>query len=122
VSLPGDDVANAITESGLSIYDDLNDRPDLFFEIDVLEARLAAGLKGLSLDYPLRTRAKVAKAAVAEILGYPVPPSFVKTKPRFPGQNCDVFVQKNNNLQIWNEEESAADSGISGNSRNLQLF
>jgi hypothetical protein len=43
---------------------------------------------------------------VCEALGYPVPKSFKRTKPRFPGQNFDTYVQKSNNLQIWNEQVS----------------
>lgn len=41
---------------------------------------------------------------VCEALGYTAPKSFTKTQPRFPGQNFDVYTQKSNNLQIWNEE------------------
>jgi hypothetical protein len=44
------------------------------------------------------------KSAVCEALGYPVPSSFRKTKPRFPGQGFDTYAQKGNNLQVWNEE------------------
>src|SRR5207302_4736347 len=29
---------------------------------------------------------------------------FKRTHPRFPGQNFDTYVQKSNNLQIWNQE------------------
>ena len=36
-----------------------------------------------------------------------MPKSFLKSKPRFPGQNFDVYTQKSDNLQIWNEELSA---------------
>ena len=54
--------------------------------------------------YPLRTRSKVLKTSVCVALGYPVPKSFRRTQPRFPGQNFDTHVQKANNLQIWNEE------------------
>lgn len=88
----------------LTIYDSLADRPDLFIPAAELENRLRAGLAGLSLKYPLRTRSKVLKAKVCEVLGYPVPKSFTKTQPRFPGQNLDTYVQKSDNLQIWNEE------------------
>ena len=42
------------------------------------------------------------------MLGYPVPKTFKKVQPRFPGQNFDTYVQKSNNLQIWNEEVSAS--------------
>ncbi len=52
---------------------------------------------------PLRTRSKVVKSAVCEALGYPTPLAFKQTQPRFPGQNFDVYVQKSNNLQVWNE-------------------
>jgi hypothetical protein len=59
---------------------------------------------GFDLNYPLRTRSKVLKSKICEILGYPVPASFKKSRPRFPGQDFDTYVQKSNNLQIWNEE------------------
>lgn len=106
MALPGDRIAAEIAASGLSIYDDLVQRPKLFYDLPTLEARLHNALYGLRLDYPLRTRAKVAKAAVAKALGYAAPKSFRKTQPRFPGQDLDVFVQKSDNLQIWNEEVS----------------
>ena len=46
------------------------------------------------------------KSNVCTVLGYPVPEVFRKIQPRFPGQNFDTYVQKSNNLQIWNEEIS----------------
>ena len=96
--------ARLISASDVSIYESLADRPDLFFPREQLEALLDRSLSGLNLDYPIRTRSKVVKAAICEPLGYPVPTSFKKTQPRFPGQNFDTYVQKANNLQIWNEE------------------
>jgi len=93
-----------IAKSGKSIYDMLHDSPEFFFASGDLEAILRAGLVGLDLNYPLRTRSKVLKSKICEILGYPVPASFKKSKPRFPGQDFDTYVQKSNNLQIWNEE------------------
>jgi hypothetical protein len=48
------------------------------------------------------------KSKICEALGYPVPTSFKKTKPRFPGQDFDVYTQKRLNVQIWNEEISAS--------------
>ena len=45
-----------------------------------------------------------------QALGYPRPKSFKKTQPRFVGQDFDTYVQKSDNLQIWNE-------GISPNRR-----
>lgn len=60
---------------------------------------------GISLaGLPPRTRSKFVKEHVCRALGYPIPTSFQRTQPRFPGQNFDVYVQKSNNLQIWNEE------------------
>ena len=93
-----------IAKSGKSIYDTLHDSPEFFFTSGDLESILHAGLVGLDLNYPLRTRSKVLKSKICEILGYPVPVSFKKSKPRFPGQDFDTYVQKSNNLQIWNEE------------------
>ena len=97
-----------IAESKKSIYDpvEIGD-PDLWIPIDILENLLLNKLQGLSLkDLPLRTRSKVLKQAVCKALGYPIPVSFKKTQPRFPGQSFDTYVQKSNNLQIWNEEIS----------------
>ncbi|MBD3329391.1 restriction endonuclease [Candidatus Dojkabacteria bacterium] len=97
-----------ISESSLSIYDriEIGD-PDLWIPTPELEILLDEGLKGLSLQgLPLRTRSKVVKQEVCRVLGYPVPSSFRRTQPRFPGQVFDIYVQKSNNLQIWNEEIS----------------
>jgi len=99
-------IVAAIKAHGLTIYDCLAEHPDLYLDAQQLETVLKVGLRGFSLDYPLRTRSKVIKSKVCELLGYPIPRSFRKTKPRFPGQNFDTYVQKANNLQIWNEEIS----------------
>lgn len=99
-----------IQESGISIYDPINpeDR-DLFIPTYTLEQILSDCLIGFSLDgLPLRTRSKVIKSKICEALGYPTPHSFIKTQPRFPGQNFDVYTQKSMNVQIWNEEVDAA--------------
>lgn len=100
----GQRVREAIREAGVSIYDDLGTRPDLVYDIADLEVLLSEALVGARWDLPIRTRSKVAKETVADALGYPVPSSFKKTQPRFPGQNLDAFVQMADNLQIWNEE------------------
>lgn len=99
---------NRISESNKSIYDTIeNSDIDLWIPINVLENLLQKGLAGLSLkDLPLRTRSKVLKQAVCKALGYPIPDSFRKTQPRFPGQSFDTYVQKSNNLQVWNEAVS----------------
>lgn len=96
----------AIQASGKSIYDPIAiGTPGLWLPGEVLEALLEQGLRGVSLSgLPLRTRSKVVKAKVCEVLGYPIPKAFKRTRPKFPGQDFDVFTQKSNNLQVWNEE------------------
>ena len=71
---------------------------------EILQESLCISLSGLAL----RTRSKVVKTEVCKAIGYPVPGSFKRTQPRFPGQNFDVYIQKSNNLQIWNEELDAS--------------
>ncbi len=98
----------SIKESGLTIYDQIEvGDPTLWIPSVELETILNMSLKGLSLDgLPLRTRSKVVKQKVCESLGYPVPETFKKTQPRFVGQCFDTYIQKSNNLQVWNEELS----------------
>lgn len=98
-----------IRRSGLSIYDPIQiGDPNLWIPTPELEALLDAGMRDISLaGLPLRTRSKVVKEAVCRVLGYPVPSSFKKTQPRFPGQMFDTYTQKSNNLQVWNEELSS---------------
>lgn len=98
----------AITASGLNIYDPIPvGDPHLWIPAPELQALLDEGLRGISLaGLALRTRAKVTKENVCKVLGYPVPKSFKKEQPRFPGQNFDIYGQKSNNLQVWNEELS----------------
>ena len=97
---------SAISRSGLSIYDPVDvGNPDLWVPTPELEELLQSGLDGLRLGgLPLRTRSKVIKQRICRVLGYPVPASFKRTRPRFSGQLFDTYVQKSNNLQIWNEE------------------
>lgn len=99
---------DAIRASAKSIYDPIAvGDPTYWIPTPELEALLDRELKGLSLaGLPLRTRSKVVKESVCRALGYPVPKSFKKTQPRFPGQFFDTYAQKANNLQIWNEELS----------------
>jgi hypothetical protein len=102
------DYKKAIQSSGFDIYTPI-EVGDARFWIPTrhLETLLNRALSGLDLDgLALRTRSKVVKMAVCEALGYPVPKSFKKTQPRFPGQQLDTYTQKSNNLQIWNEELS----------------
>lgn len=97
-----------ISQSGLSIYDPLTGPyGHLFIPTKELESLLQNGLAGKNYgDLPLRTRSKTVNMDICSALGYPVPSSFKKTKPRFPGQDFDKYVQKALNLQVWNEEIS----------------
>lgn len=96
----------AIRQSGLSIYAPIEiGDPEFWIPTPELEQLLTRALAGVSLaELPLRTRSKVVKQHVCRALGYPVLSSFRKTQPRFPGQFFDTYVQKSNNLQVWNEE------------------
>ena len=95
----------AIRQSGLSIYDHIEvDDPNLWIPTPELERLLNAAMVGVTLaGQPIRTRSKCVKKRICLALGYPVPSKFRKTQPRFPGQSLDIYVQKSNNLQIWNE-------------------
>lgn len=96
-----------IIESGQSIYDTPNiEESDLvWYTKDQIEELIAEEMVGKSFHgLPLRTRSKVSKTLVCESLGYEAPNTFKKTKPRFPAQNLDTYVQKSNNLQVWNDE------------------
>jgi hypothetical protein len=98
----------AIRASGLTIYDAVEVGSRLWIPAPELELLLDAGLRGVDLvGLPLRTRSKRVKERVCEALGYPVPKSFGRKRPRFPGQQLDIYVQKSNNLQVWNEQLDA---------------
>lgn len=98
-----------IADSGLTIYDYIYPAdPKLYIPTKCLQGILEDAIIGLSLKgYALRTRSKIVKSEICSALGYPVPTSFKKTQPRFPGQNFDVYTQKSLNVQIWNEEVDA---------------
>ena len=100
---------NDIRNSGLTIYDPIRSSDlRLLIPTTDLELLLDAGLVGASVaGLSIRTRSKVVKEMICQVLGYPAPRSFKRVQPRFPGQDFDVYVQKSNNLQIWNEAVSA---------------
>lgn len=99
----------AIKGSGLTIYEPIEvGNVEHWIPTPELEELLDSFLSGYSLSgLPLRTRSKVVKEEICRVLGYPVPSIFKKTQPRFLGQQFDCYVQKSNNLQIWNEELDA---------------
>lgn len=95
--------AETISTSHLEIHEKAP--ADLVYSLEELRYLLRNHLKGLSLHgLPLRTRSKRVKTEVCNALGYPIPAKFTKTHPRFLGQDLDIFTQKSNNLQIWNED------------------
>lgn len=104
----GQQFISNIRESRYTIYDPIQvDDSKLWIPTETLEKLLQVNLYGMDLgNLPLRTRSKVMKEAVCKALGYPIPKTFKKTQPRFPGQNFDSYIQKSNNLQIWNEAVS----------------
>ena len=91
-----------IIKSSLSIYDKIDsNNKDLYIDNITLEKILYDALINFSLNgLPLRTRSKIVKEKVCASLGYPVPKSFKKVQPRFPGQNFDIYIQKSLNVQI----------------------
>ena len=94
-----------ISKSNLTIYDSIPTSSEFFIPTSDLERLLTNHLLGLSLQgLALKTRSKVIKTEICKALGYPIPKTFTKKKPRFPGQNFDVYIQKSMNVQIWNEE------------------
>ena len=99
----------SLKASGLTIYDPIEiGDPTLWIPSDILSVILNKALKGVSLaGLPLRTRSKVVKEKICSALGYPIPSTFKKTQPRFLGQCFDTYIQKSNNLQVWNEELSS---------------
>jgi hypothetical protein len=96
----------AIVVLGFDIYQPLTEHPEVVYTQEELEALLRDELSGAVFTGPIRTRSKLAKEAVCHALGYPVPTAFARVKPRFPGQDLDVYVQQHDNLQVWNEELS----------------
>lgn len=97
---------NNIQQSELTIYHAVPvGDPNYWLTSDELAAILNNRLYGISLaGLAVKTRSKVAKVKVCQALGYPVPRSFKRCQPRFTGQHFDTYVQKANNLQVWNEE------------------
>lgn len=103
------DYRKNIANSKLTIYDTINPiNNKLFIPTNELERMLSNYMIGRSLEgFALRTRSKVVKNMICQAIGYDVPKSFKKTKPRFPGQNFDVYTQKSLNVQVWNEDIDA---------------
>lgn len=103
---PAFSFVEAIRSSGLSIYDPHPKNDALLIPTPQLEGMLKEKLHNVDLVYNApKTRSKVLKQKIAEVLGYPVPPRFRRRDQNatFPGQNFDVYGQQANNLQVWNQ-------------------
>ena len=100
------DYKDNIMNSNLSIYESIDpENENLYIPTKKLQSILKEALIGFPLKgFALRTRSKEIKSKICRVLGYPVPSSFKKSKPKFPGQNFDVYTQKSKNVQIWNED------------------
>ncbi len=93
-----------IRQRGITIYTSLESTVPDVIPNDELENILRNTLVGFHCDWPQKTRAKIIRQRICETLGYPVPRSFARTRPKFPSQNFDVYIQVATNLQIWNAE------------------
>ena len=93
-----------IRARGITIYDLTPiDDASLWIPTGALQGLLDEGLRGMSVEgMALRTRSKAVKQRICEVLGYPKPGSFKRFSPAFPGQCFDVYVQKSDNMQVWN--------------------
>lgn len=97
--------ARAVRERGLR-HDDAaaTRRAGAYLNLGQLERYLTDALRGLALNgLALKTRSKLVRSQVLEALGYEAPKSF-SGEVVFAAQNADIYVQKANNLQIWNEK------------------
>jgi len=87
-----------------SIYDMVDSGSPEWLSNHDLKRKILDGLTGFSTgNIPVKTRSKMFKEKICDILEYPIPRSFKRTKPRFPMYNFDLYVQKENNLQVWNQ-------------------
>lgn len=100
------EIREVVKALSVDIYAPLGEFSEAVYTSGELEALLNHDLTGQVFPGPIRTRSKLAKQAVCLALGYPAPQSFQRVKPRFPGQDMDVYVQQHDNLQVWNEELS----------------
>jgi len=99
--------AAAIRKSGLTHYDAIEVGSPLWIPSRELERLLDKGLRGIPTSgIPNRTRSKMVKSRICENLGYPIPKSFKRCRPRFFGQDFDAYVQAADNLQVWNDQLS----------------
>ena len=101
------DYVALIRESNKTLYDAIEVGSKLWIPSRELERLLDEGLRGVNTaNMPNRTRSKVVKSEICKILGYSIPKTFKRCRPRFFGQDFDAYVQAADNLQVWNEELS----------------
>jgi len=77
----------------------------LFVPNVILERLLRSRLTNISLDkIPFHMRTKLIKSEICMALGYPIPSLFKRSRPCFPGQNFDVYIQQGMDLPVRGEE------------------
>lgn len=94
-------IKSNIINSQLTIYDTLTPQDIKYWYPDAeLEFILKENMLGNSyIGQANRTRSKSINQDICKALGYPIPKTFKKTKPRFLCQNFDKYAQQRNNLQ-----------------------
>lgn len=89
----------------MDIYTKLDENSDNWIDDKDLLEKIKEGFTNFSTGkVAVRTRKKLFKEKICQILGYDIPKTFTKTKPMFPMLNFDLYIQESNNLQIWNEK------------------
>lgn len=79
-------------------------RAGAFLTLSQLQAYLTDALRGLSVSgLALKTRSQFVRQHVFSALGY-APDGKVAQGALFGAQNADIYVQKANNLQVWNDK------------------
>ncbi|MDP1589516.1 MAG: hypothetical protein Q8M07_17320 [Prosthecobacter sp.] len=99
-------LVDAIRAAGIGIYDPHPLTDELLIPKTLLEGLLRQELFQIDLLSGVpKTRSKILKQKIAEVLGYSVPKSFRRRdhNPAFPGQNFDTYGQQASNLQVWNQ-------------------
>jgi hypothetical protein len=100
--------AAAVRARGLSFSDaSQTRRAGAFLTLSQLQDYLSEALRGLSVSgLALKTRSQFVRQQVFAALGY-TPEGKSGDGALFGAQNADIYVQKANNLQVWNDKLDA---------------
>ena len=107
MTIAANEYVNNIRNAGLTIHSPITiGDPNLWIPDEHLEYLLNEGLRGRHTESAIKTRSKTIREWICAILGYPIEKSFPRKRPKFTGQNFDVYAQQSNNFQVWNQEIS----------------